>query len=84
MMRVKISDLVDAFNQWAAQLTTTIEASDRVSIDVNVSQVPALIMTLIIKILCQLSLYSVKPVVGFSDYKNWRRKKVHKSSKYKS
>jgi hypothetical protein len=33
MMLVKTSDLVDAFNQWAAQLTTTIEGSDRVSID---------------------------------------------------
>jgi hypothetical protein len=33
MMLVKTSDLVDAFNQWAAQLTTTIEGSDRVPID---------------------------------------------------
>lgn len=32
-MLVKTSDLVDAFNQWTAHLTTTIEASDRVSID---------------------------------------------------
>ncbi|MEG4964164.1 MULTISPECIES: ISAs1 family transposase [unclassified Microcoleus] len=33
MMLVKTSDLIDAFNQWDSQLTTSIDLTDWVSID---------------------------------------------------
>jgi hypothetical protein len=32
-MLFKISDLIDALNQWASQLTTSIDLTDWVSID---------------------------------------------------
>jgi hypothetical protein len=89
IMLVKSSDLIDAFNQYASQITTSIYLTDWVSINGKSLRSPCQTspnssqnFVLIVSLFSHPS--GLVRVVGLSDCKNLQTKKVQKSDRYKN